>query len=643
MDKVFSRIASYSVVFFLFLLAGKAGGRHLHHEFLSDGVSDGDVQEQESFLHLKGMDSSEEHCELMYGFLPCSANVPSHIFLIVIYEYLLYHGESYAGGDGRIFRVLGKNFYVAMFSQLLDSLPESLILLATGLTSSKDKAQEYVVTGVGLLAGSSILLLTLLWGVCFICARKQFYVKPDPELKDQGTQLLTDAETMYHAYVMFFSLIPFVVILLPSVFGLSYSSEEYKIVLLVSLSVSGFCLFFYFYYQRSKPWIRERRLEYAEVERKIEMHVPFYEVQALMLDREKHLMTKQKEMETILKHREPNQAETMTTKNFYDLFQKWLDETRQLMDDPYSMDQLDTEYNQVAELLLEDKMKMMQLISVMMKHTLGDDLVMEDRAQVESSIDRIFKRIDADDDKFITRLELKNYIMEMNYDEIMMEDEITEIIMRRLDIDGSGVIDQREFRSGVKKWLKGINVPLHSNPSLDSNRETDKYHQGEAKAKAQEKFKAIALLIVGIIMLMVLAEPLVESVRQFSESVNIEPFYVSFILVPLATNARTAIAAIRAAKQKRHQTTSLTFSEIYHKVFMNNILGFLVLVSVIYCRGLTWHFSAEILVVVFVCIIMGLLASLKSKFPNWTLLIAFSLYPLSLVMVYFVADTFQFN
>lgn len=142
-------------------------------------------------------------------------------------------------------------------------------------------------------------------------------------------------------------------------------------------------------------------------------------------------------------------------------------------------------------------------------------------------------------------------------------------------------------------------------------------------------------------MLTILAEPLVESVRKFSESLNIEPFYVSFILVPLATNARTAIAAIRAASQKRHLTTSLTFSEIYHKVFMNNILGLFVLVSVIYFRGLTWHFSAEILVVVIVCIIMGILTSFKSKFPNWTLFIAFPLYPLSLVMVYFVADTFQ--
>lgn len=90
----------------------------------------------------------------------------------------------------------------------------------------------------------------------------------------------------------------------------------------------------------------------------------------------------------------------------------------------------------------------------------------------------------------------------------------------------------------------------------------DRYHQNEAKAKTEEKYKAMALLIVGIIMLTVLAEPLVESVRRFSESVKIEPFYVSFILVPLATNVRTAIAPIRAAMQKKHQITSLTLSEV---------------------------------------------------------------------------------
>nr|GEV08072.1 sodium/calcium exchanger membrane region, calcium binding protein 2 [Tanacetum cinerariifolium] len=39
------------------------------------------------------------------------------------------NGESYAGGDGRIFHVLGNNFFASSFSRLLDCLPESLILL----------------------------------------------------------------------------------------------------------------------------------------------------------------------------------------------------------------------------------------------------------------------------------------------------------------------------------------------------------------------------------------------------------------------------------------------------------------------------------------------------------------------------------
>ncbi|KAI3702809.1 hypothetical protein L6452_28561 [Arctium lappa] len=653
MKKLVATIACYSS-FLLFLLnIVAAGGRSLQHEQLQ--VSDGSDNKAEStfFLNLKETsddDDSEEHCEQMYGFLPCSRNLPGHLFLIVVYEYLLYHGESYAGGDGRIFGVLGNNFFGASVFQLLDSLPDSLILLASGLTTSTEKAQDYVVTGAGLLAGSSILLLTVLWGVCFICGRTKFYVKPGSKPRNRALQLLTgsgvvtDAETSYHAKVMFFSLIPFLVILLPSVFGLSYSSQDYRTVVLVSLSAAVFCLFAYFYYQIFDDRIQKRRVEYAEVERKVELHVPFYEVQALMLDREKHLMIRQKDMEKTLKYPENNDDSTMTRGEFYDMFEEWLDVTRQLIDDPYSLDKSGTEYNQVAKLLLEDKNKLIEHISFMMERASGQKLLKEDGARDESAIDRFFERIDSNHNGFITQSELKNFIMEVNYEgTVLMEDEMADIIIRHLDIDGNGDIDKHEFKSGVMKWLKEIDHLAARKQKLQSNREIDRYQRAEAKAKAEEKLTAITLLIVGIFMLTFLAEPLVESVRKFSESARIKTFYVSFILVPLATNARTAIAAIRAASQKRHQTTSLTFSEIYHKVFMNNILGFSVLVSVIYFRGLTWHFSAEILVVIIVCIIMGILASSRSKFPNWTLLIAFTLYPLSLVVVYFVDDTFRFT
>ncbi|CAI9303757.1 unnamed protein product [Lactuca saligna] len=648
--------AACSFAFFCFFFVWSVTGRFLQYddgEQVSDGVyNHGDKHEQSFFLRFLGFSGSEEYCEQMYGFLPCSSNLPGHLFLIVVYEYLLYHGESYAGGDGRIFGVLGNNFFGASVFQLLDSLPDSLILLASGLSSSKEKAQEYVVTGAGLLAGSSVMLLTLLWGVCFICGRTKFYVKPGSKVKNKVMQLLTgsgvvtDSETSYHAKVMFFSLIPFVVMLLPSVIGLSYSGGGYRIVVLVSLCVAVVCLFSYFFYQLFDSRIQTRRLEYAEVERKVELQVPFYEVQALMLDREKHLMLRQKEMEKTMKYPDASEKITLTRDDFYSTFEDWLDVTRQLMDDPHSLDKSGSEYNQVAELLLEDKNKLIELISIMMERASGQKLLKEDGGRDESAIATFYERIDTNHDGFITRDELKNFIMEMNYEEILMDDEIAEIIMRHLDIDGNGNIDKQEFQSGITKWLKEMDHVASRNQkkqSRNKNLEKDRYQREEAKAKENEKFKAIALLIIGIFMLTVLAEPLVESVRKFSESIKIEAFYVSFILVPLATNARTAIAAIRAASQKRHLTTSLTFSEIYHKVFMNNILGFCVLVSVIYFRGLTWHFSAEILVVIIVCVIMGLLASFRSKFPMWTLFIAFPLYPLSLVVVYLLDDTFRFT
>lgn len=174
--------------------------------------------------------------------------------------------------------------------------------------------------------------------------------------------------------------------------------------------------------------------------------------------------------------------------------------------------------------------------------------------------------------------------------------------------------------------------------------------------------KAIMLLMLGITMLALLAEPLIHSVQNVSSSANIPSFFVSFIFVPLATNARAAISAIKTTSQRNEQTTSLTFSEVfviyswllffddwfectcllicfvsdmqlYDGVFMNNVLGFFVLLAVIYFRGLAWDFSAEVLVVLIVCVIMGTAASFRSKFPIWTSFIAYLLYPLSLILV----------
>lgn len=86
-------------------------------------------------------------------------------------------------------------------------------------------------------------------------------------------------------------------------------------------------------------------------------------------------------------------------------------------------------------------------------------------------------------------------------------------------------------------------------------------------------FEAIAYVVLGITMLSLLAEPLIASVQKFAEYAGISSFFVSFILVPLATNFREATSAIKEASHKKSNNTSHTIYEVSHvHIFMSTSL-----------------------------------------------------------------------
>lgn len=45
------------------------------------------------------------------------------------------------------------------------------LFTVSGLSGSKETAQSQVLIGMGLLAGSTVFLLTLLWGTCIVVAK----------------------------------------------------------------------------------------------------------------------------------------------------------------------------------------------------------------------------------------------------------------------------------------------------------------------------------------------------------------------------------------------------------------------------------------------------------------------------------------
>ncbi|KAL0443578.1 UNVERIFIED_CONTAM: Sodium/calcium exchanger NCL1 [Sesamum latifolium] len=263
------------------------------------------------------------------------------------------------------------------------------------------------------------------------------------------------------------------------------------------------------------------------------------------------------------------------------------------------------------------------------------------------AIKRLFKDIDYDKDNFISHSELKDLMMDIKFGIIPNDiDAAASKMMEELDVSGDQLINEEEFVTGLSKWLKSSYVNQTTIPEINKDsgyqekwERTDKLVEDKLIDKSVLAWmKAIALVVLGIVMLGLLAEPLIHSVQNLSEAANIPSFFIAFIFVPLATNARIATSAISEVRRKKLNINSLTFSEIYGTVLMNNLLGFSVLLSLIYFRGLSWDFSVEVLMVLIVSAVMGCLASFSSIFPVWTSFLAYLLYPMSLVLVNVLGD-----
>ncbi|GFZ05463.1 sodium/calcium exchanger family protein / calcium-binding EF hand family protein [Actinidia rufa] len=264
------------------------------------------------------------------------------------------------------------------------------------------------------------------------------------------------------------------------------------------------------------------------------------------------------------------------------------------------------------------------------------------------------RTVDGNGDGYISTAELKALIIGIRFDEIDLdEDDAVEKVMKDFDTSLDHQIDLQEFICGIEKWLE--EARRSGPPSLEAGaggiKYLDDFHRyntkrehdllGDASDEVIEgvgnpkwtTIKAVLLLLLGTLIAAAFANPLVDAVDNFSDATSIPTFFISFIALPFA-NSSEAVSAIIFATWKRQRSTSLTFSELYGAVTMNNVLCLSVVLALVYIRGLTWDFSAEVLVIVIVSVVMGAFASFRTTFPPWTAILAFLLYPFSLALVY---------
>ncbi|KAI5661804.1 hypothetical protein M9H77_21127 [Catharanthus roseus] len=529
-------------------------------------VTDGVENDQKpTFLLLNGLDSFDE-CEEIYGFLPCSKTVLGNMFLILVYGYLMYLAAKFmSDGSEDLLEILGPGIVGGLILPILSSLPDALIVLASGLSGSKEIAQVEVSVGMGLLAGSTIMVLTIVWGSCIVAGKCDLVGSTAKDSQDTkvlsltGSGVSTDIWTCYAARIMLASVVPFIVVQLSQFLG---TSSYTRAGIMASLVLSISLLISYCLYQVFQPWIQRRRLAYAK---------------------HKHIIS------GILKH-----------------------------------------------------LKMRAL----------GKFVRDDGTPNTEVLEKLFNTIDENSDGYLSATELRALIIGIEFEEVNLDEhDAVDEVMREFDQSHDNRIDITEFSRGITKWLSEVKrssryqhderkeLQLISDFHMEAKMEQDLL--GDEDDEEVEKienaswnaFKAVLMLILGTAIAVAFAHPFVDSINSFSTATSIPPFFVGFIVLPFVRSSE-GLSALIFASRKKQRTASLTFSQIYAAVTMSHILCLSVFLGLVYFRDLKWDFSAEVLIIIIVCLIVGIFASLETTFPLWTCFVAYVLYPISPLLVY---------
>lgn len=496
----------------------------------------------------------------------------------------------------------------------LGAVPDGTIMLFSGL-GDVEKAQETLSIGVGALAGSTIMLLTVPWALSVYAGRVDF-VGEDGDPTSSGDPIykqpkLTSAsfsntgvaltnEVHLGAKMMLLTTIPYFLIQIPAFFlsgDRETVSEGEK-----NWAMAGFvlCLSFFIFYlytqvKMSKDTTHKLR-RMAVIKETLKKGV--VSLSGALQEEVIHLEKKE------VKRRASLTAETEN-----------------------------------SPLTGGRGVQMSEEIAELLKGTLGE----------------AFRAYDIDGNGNLSKKEFNMFLTDFHES---IEASTVDNVFLEFDRDGSGTIDYGEFIAACYVIIKGTPAGVENSGSTRASarrptemvrkhilRELDEQEEEEEEeipedltALSPEKQqhaimrRAFSMLFIGTAIVLIFSDPMVEVLSEIATRVNIPPFYVSFVLAPVAANASEVIASQYYAAKKTRKTITVALTALEGAASMNNTFCLAIFMGLIYFRGLAWQFSAETITIVLVQFVMCIFAH-QSKMSTSTGIVVLSIFPLSVMFV----------
>jgi len=319
----------------------------------------------------------------------------------------------------------------------------------------------------------------------------------------------------------------------------------------------------------------------------------------------------------------------------------------------------------------------------------------EVKARFDSLLREFFNRHDLDGNGVVDAHEMRGLLADLG--EYPTKEEF-DVLMKQMDTNHDGTIQYAEFHDSMKSYIKhlydkdnGIPSPLtvvvpeegksistsstESEPSTSTQRsvnaassemkatgeDADAEEGGEEGEEEEEEevpddlthlspkqqririvLRSAWMMGLGVLLVIIFSDPMVDVFSSLGEVFHINSFYIAFVLGPLASNASELVAAISYSKKKTIRTATIGCESLIGAACMNNTFCLSIFLLLIFARKLAWRYSAETLSILFVELAMLFFAVKRTQRLVYGIFIIL-LYPLSIGLVVFLEKVVHWN
>ncbi|CAD7928284.1 unnamed protein product [Amoebophrya sp. A120] len=289
-----------------------------------------------------------------------------------------------------------------------------------------------------------------------------------------------------------------------------------------------------------------------------------------------------------------------------------------------------------------------------------------EKGEVKRVLKPFFTYYDADRSGSINRIEFSKLMSDLR--EPLDTDAETNLF-KMADVDNSGMIEFNEFVSLMIKYLKGgfagttkramqsevakverVLTAQATPREAEEGDEDDEEEEEEMPEDLQgltpeQQQRALVMrscwqMGIGTVLVLVFSDPAVDVLNEIGKRTGIPAFYVSFVLAPFASNASELVATYKYGSKKTVSSMTISLSTLLGAACMNNTFCLAIFYALVWLQRLCWTFTAEVAVIVLVQILVGIIA-MKSVMRLRDAYIILSLYPLSLVFVWVCNNIFN--